>query len=394
MANTKGIPSVPDVPPTLTLEDVQRIIDPLARIISIRQGQFDPLDRWVTQQDLIDAGLQTVKAVESPIPITPDTVGGSPGGSDGEVQYSNAGEFDGIAELIWDGTNLVFDATNANQLIIVEGFEMGSSAQSDKCQLLPVINGQDIAISCSATGHSGVQFKDYVGSTHGWLHASANGVTFYNDSGNTIMWYIDNATNSFWSYHNTFDVTKTISAATGGLTVKNDLTGGGYERVLTTSDLALGGGAGISGTPADNQVGVWVNASDLEGTTGLTYNGTTLAVTNTVDATTLIGNTITEKTGGSGVTVDGLLIKDSGIPEGAVTAHEAALSITLSQLSDFPQATTTELEDNTDVINTGAAKVLGYAVLNITTGVTVFAAGSGDSDVWDYYDATTAHTPV
>jgi len=57
-------------------------------------------------------------------------------------------------------------------------------------------------------------------------------------------------------------------------------------------------------------------------------------------------------------------------------------------------ATTAELEDNTDAINTGAAKVLGYAVLNTTTGVTVFAAGLGDSDVWHYYNEATAHTPV
>jgi len=87
-------------------------------------------------------------------------------------------------------------------------------------------------------------------------------------------------------------------------------------------------------------------------------------------------------------------IPDANVPESAVTQHEAALAVTRSQISDMPQATTTELEDNTDAINTDAAKVLGYAVLNTTTGVTVFAAGNGDSDVWDYYDATTAHTPV
>lgn len=58
------------------------------------------------------------------------------------------------------------------------------------------------------------------------------------------------------------------------------------------------------------------------------------------------------------------------------------------------QATTTQLEDNTHAINTDAAKVLGYTVLNTTTGVTVFASGNGDSSVWHYYDSTTAHTPV
>lgn len=57
-------------------------------------------------------------------------------------------------------------------------------------------------------------------------------------------------------------------------------------------------------------------------------------------------------------------------------------------------ATTTELEDATDAINTDAAKVLGYMVKNVTTGVHVFASGNGDTSVWHFYDESTAHTPV
>ena len=58
------------------------------------------------------------------------------------------------------------------------------------------------------------------------------------------------------------------------------------------------------------------------------------------------------------------------------------------------EATTAQLEDNAHEINTSADKVLGRSVYNSTTGVTVFASGNGDSDVWHYYDSTTAHTPV
>lgn len=43
---------------------------------------------------------------------------------------------------------------------------------------------------------------------------------------------------------------------------------------------------------------------------------------------------ISERTAGVGVTVDGLLIKDAGIPESAVTDHEAALIILESQITD------------------------------------------------------------
>ena len=48
----------------------------------------------------------------------------------------------------------------------------------------------------------------------------------------------------------------------------------------------------------------------------------------------LLTDVIGERTGAAGVTVDGLLIKDAGIPEAAVTAHEAALAILESQIAD------------------------------------------------------------
>ena len=43
---------------------------------------------------------------------------------------------------------------------------------------------------------------------------------------------------------------------------------------------------------------------------------------------------IIERTAAAGVTIDGLLVKDAGIPQAAVTAHEAALAILLGQITD------------------------------------------------------------
>ena len=43
---------------------------------------------------------------------------------------------------------------------------------------------------------------------------------------------------------------------------------------------------------------------------------------------------IIERTAAAGVTIDGLLVKDSGIPQAAVTAHEAALSLSVTQLAE------------------------------------------------------------
>lgn len=48
----------------------------------------------------------------------------------------------------------------------------------------------------------------------------------------------------------------------------------------------------------------------------------------------LLTDVIGERTAAAGVTVDGLLIKDAGIPEAAVTAHESALAILESQIAD------------------------------------------------------------
>ena len=76
-------------------------------------------------------------------------------------------------------------------------------------------------------------------------------------------------------HHIGVEVARTLTAASGGFEVNNLSTGAGFERVLTTSDLG-GGGAQISGTPANNQVGVWVNATDIEGASDLTWDGSDL----------------------------------------------------------------------------------------------------------------------
>lgn len=76
------------------------------------------------------------------------------------------------------------------------------------------------------------------------------------------------------------------------------------------------------GTPADNQVGVWTGDGTIEGTSGLTYDGSNLAVTGTVDgidiATDVPANTSkeTNATHTSEVTGDGALtIADNVVDE-------------------------------------------------------------------------------
>jgi len=42
------------------------------------------------------------------------------------------------------------------------------------------------------------------------------------------------------------------------------------------------GSVQITGTPADDQVAVWTSATNIEGTSGLTYDGSALAVTGNI----------------------------------------------------------------------------------------------------------------
>ena len=64
------------------------------------------------------------------------------------------------------------------------------------------------------------------------------------------------------------------------------------------------------------------------------------------------------------------------------------------QMAMIVTATTTELEDVTDAINTRADKVEGYMVKNSTTNIPYWAAGNADADVWEDATGTTIHSPV
>ena len=107
--------------------------------------------------------------------------------------------------------------------------------------------------------------------------------------------------------------------------------------------------------PADDAmvtVGYWQGQGifdNLVCNTGL--DGADLGVQNDleVEGDIFIDN-ILESTTAAGVTIDGLLIKDAGIPEAAVTAHEAALSITNSQVSDFAAGVTANETSHTGLI--------------------------------------------
>jgi hypothetical protein len=110
--DTKGIPSIPDVPAVLGQVDLYRILDPLKRIIDIRQGRFDVLDKWITAQDLIDAGLTTKGAIEAPVPIVSPIA---------QYNFSLTGEVAGPVTIMGTGNpvimkNVLIDLPNVTEI--------------------------------------------------------------------------------------------------------------------------------------------------------------------------------------------------------------------------------------------------------------------------------------
>lgn len=127
-----------------------------------------------------------------------------------------------------------------------------------------------------------------------------------------------------------------------------------------------GGGSGNvsnTGTPANDQVAVWTDATTLEGTAGLTYSTTALTAGNYVfntDQTVGAGqdNYVLTYDNASGeilleatpaevndlsTAVTWANVPDANITQTSVTQHQAALSITESQISDLTH--TTEVND-------------------------------------------------
>jgi len=75
-----------------------------------------------------------------------------------------------------------------------------------------------------------------------------------------------------------------------------------------TSTATGGGNVSNTGTPLNDQIAVWTSSAVIEGTSGLTYNGTTLAVTGSITAT---GNVSS-----SGVTINGNSVERDSTTDG------------------------------------------------------------------------------
>lgn len=205
--------------------------------------------------------------------------------------------------------------------------------------------------------------------------------------------------------------------------------------------LAGGGGVSVSGTPVNNQLAVWTDASTIEGDAGLTYDGagvltmtntgvftitrgvTDVTLNNTAAGGDIFYNTVADhvfqiggtakfeidngaarvlihdwalwieerSTAGQDLAAYGQLWVKTASPNIFMFTDDVGLD---QQVQTIITATTTELEAIANAINTDDSKVAGFNVFNTTTGSPVWAVGSTDGAVWNDGTGTLAHTPI
>jgi hypothetical protein len=124
---------------------------------------------------------------------------------------------------------------------------------------------------------------DFMTSTDAGFYQVSDGRSFMNaPTGASLNFRINNSQIGIWNASALqldrplwFDSSATVIDKDGGnnLSFTDAVTG-----TKTLAQLAGGGGAQISGTPADNQVAVWTNSTTVEGDADFTWDGTQLVV--------------------------------------------------------------------------------------------------------------------
>ena len=136
---------------------------------------------------------------------------------------------------------------------------------------------------------------------------------------------VDETITGLWSFANALGLlvddigerTPNLGVAVDGLVIKDS---GIPEAAVTAHEAAL---AILEGQIANGSILARIATAEM--ITGLYSFG---------HADGLKTDKIVERSADTGVTIDNLLVKDGGIPQAAVTAHEAALAILESQITD------------------------------------------------------------
>jgi len=109
------------------------------------------------------------------------------------------------------------------------------------------------------------------------------------------VWTIDTSAVTYAKLQNTTAPSVLLGRGSASAGVPQEITlGSGLSMAGTTLSVSAGGGnVSNSGTPVDNQVAVWTTASQIEGTSALTYNAGVLSLgtSGTLGGLNLAGNT-------------------------------------------------------------------------------------------------------
>ena len=128
--------------------------------------------------------------------------------------------------------------------------------------------------------------------------------------------------------------------------------------VWTEFTPSTGGTVGISGTPANNQIGVWTNSTNLEGDANLTYDSATttlnvngnITLTGTVDGVDIAARdhaAVTFAGTGTYVSLAGQVITVDPITESDISDLQAyIIDITAEPLGDLQDVVITTVADN------------------------------------------------
>jgi len=284
--------------------------------------------------------------------------GGTPGGSNTELQYNNSGAFGGITGATSNGTNIwiptLYGSSAANGTITIAGNNAGASNTATNAnvilksgntptQALDVLNNQLVRIGIAPTTTSGyglVVDQDSDASARRGIFVSANNHTTGLSIGYSGMTYPSTLSligNNGVTLGGAADATYFTMASTGAITLAGSSMVGvaSYDLFNTVSTTLNFGGAAttlnVGGTP----------------TTAITHNYSTNATATATTKTVNIG------TGGaSGSTTN---INIGGVNGGAVTINNRLLQ---RQGADVASASTIELgNDGNSFEITGATQI-------------------------------------
>lgn len=309
---------------------------------------------------------------------------GSPGGSNTQVQYNNAGSFAGDAGLTYDATNdrltVADNVTVGKTADGTSSFDGVANSTSGKQGLRIEGNSTSaIAFSTYVTADSNVRFAFNPAGQMEWGPGNASSDVTLGRSGAGVLaasgdiTVADEAYGAGWdgstevpTKNAVYDkIQTTLGDVVGPASVTNlaipvfDGTTGKLLKAAAGSAVVSAGGQMIVNSLASNN-----NVTASSNVSGVTLIGTTSVQTNVVD----------EWTAASGVTADGVLLKDGNVTFSDETTASKKMKFDLSGISTSTTRTITIPNAGTTMVGHDATQTLTNKRVTPRVGTTTSSA--------------------